>query len=382
MKRRKSRIPRRMPDLDDEANIGKDWTRFNEIDIGSRWKDLQPRLNAQAPAEKRAIPIFRRYAAAAVITLLIGGVVLWTLSSRHEGAPPTQPTAGTTTQVLTVAYEGQPKLAFDDQLGESLVKMEGLGFRRRGRQLFVSYLSAGASNGKPFTVSSPSGDNYEVVLPDSSTVLLTARTDLTIGTGYGLQTRATKLKGEANFVVKPAPVASHESPDLAFIVDVVTPEPLKHLFRSMGVEFPGLSITVRGTNFDVRANPEDRSIRTMLLRGTIEVRRPGSAAGTLRQGNAYIFGGDGVARIVQLKDLVGQDAWKNNEFYFNNEPVAAIMAELSRWYGVPIKCPADFTDPFVFSGSRSQPVHSVLDQLKATRHFNYKITHDTIYVSR
>ncbi|WP_431213613.1 FecR family protein [Puia sp. P3] len=162
----------------------------------------------------------------------------------------------------------------------------------------------------------------------------------------------------------------------------MTPEPLKHLFRSIGMEFPGLSITVRGTNFDVRANPEDHSIRTMLLRGTIEVRRPGSAPGTLKEGNAYIFGETGQARIVQLKDLAGQDAWKNNEFYFDNAPVGAIMAELSRWYGVPIKCPDDFTDPFVFTGSRNQPIRSVLDQLKATRHFNYKITRDTIFVSR
>ncbi|WP_431213611.1 hypothetical protein ACQ86N_01470 [Puia sp. P3] len=100
MKRRKFRIPRRMLDLDDEADFGKDWTRFNEIDIQARWKDLQPRLNAPAPVEKPMIRAFRRYAAAAVITLLIGGVVLWTLSSRRETSIQTQPSAATTTRCL------------------------------------------------------------------------------------------------------------------------------------------------------------------------------------------------------------------------------------------------------------------------------------------
>ena len=376
-------------ELNDPAAFNRDWRRFNEIDIATRWKELQPRLNPDQAFRTPVVSIFRRYAAVWITALLAAAtLILYTLSGhRHEAIVQNQP--GTDTKApatepaaLTLAFEGHNPVAFDEQLGESVVRMEDLrlSFQRRGRQLLVSYLDAGASNRKPFTVSSPADGNYEVVLPDSSKVLLNARTDLTIGAGYGQQTRNTRLRGEANFVVKPAPLMTH---DLAFTVDVVTPEALKHLFRSMGMQFPGLlSITVRGTNFDVRAKPEDRSIRAMLLHGKIEVRRPDMAPRTLEEGNAYILGENGLVRIVQLRDLAGQDAWKKNEFYFNNEPVGAIMAELSRWYGVPIKCPADFTDPFVFSGSRSQPVRSILEQLKATRHFNYKITNDTIYVSR
>jgi ferric-dicitrate binding protein FerR (iron transport regulator) len=376
-------------DLDDPAAFSKDWKRFNDIDIEARWKSLQPRLNSAPRFENPVISISRRYAAVWITALLAAAaLVLYTLSGhRHETIVQNQPGTSATTPVtepvsLMLAYEGHSPVAFDDQLGESLVRMEDLrlSFQRRGRQLLVSYLNAGASNRKPFTVSSPAGGDYEVILPDSSTVLMNAMTDLTIGAGYGLQTRNTRLKGEANFVVKPVPVETE--PSLAFTVDVVTPEPLKHLFRSMGMEFPGLSITVRGTNFDVRANPDDRSIRAMLLHGKIEVRRPDMAPKTIGEGSAYILGENGLVRIVQLKDLAGQDSWKRDEFDFNNQPVGVIMAELSRWYGVPIKCPADFTDPFVFSGSRSQPVRSILEQLKATRHFNYKITRDTIYVSR
>jgi ferric-dicitrate binding protein FerR (iron transport regulator) len=223
-----------------------------------------------------------------------------------------------------------------------------------------------------------------VILPDNSSVLLKPGTELTIDAGYGMQSRIVHLNGEAHFEVEPLRVAAQEFQGPGFTVDVAPPAALAHLFKPAGIAYPatGLHIEVTGTSFDVRAKNTDTSIRAMLLHGAIVIRRPNSAPESLEPGHAYILGENGRPRIMLVDDLVGPDYWKKDEFDFNNKPVGAIMAELSRWYGVPIVCPANFTDSFVVSGPRSQRINFILDQLKATRHFNYVIIHDTIYVSR
>jgi transmembrane sensor len=371
--------------LDDETYFNTHWRQFNEIDTASSWEALQARAIARGYTGNggftgQAKLFFRSTAAiyVMVIGVLITGLILFLTTGHKAPVVAIQPVpAAAVTSDLTLTYGNQPAIAFDAGIRDSTIIRGNLSFQLRGSILFIHSLS-GAGNGlpytggEPFTIHSPTGSQYQVVLPDSSLVLMNAQAQIDVSAGYGRLNRRIQLKGEAHFEI------SRELPNLAFIVGVIPPEPLQSLFAAN----TGLDITARGTSFDVRANPENQSIRVVLSHGSIMIQRPDDSPRYVDSGMAYLLDKDGKVRILPSSMLYGVDSWKNGEFYFEFEPVENILGELSRWYGVTIKYPKTrFTDSFQVSGPRKKGIEFMLDQMKATDRFHYRESNDTIYVS-
>lgn len=375
---------RLMEALDNDEYFNEHWKKFNEIDVDTSWRILQARVAARGQHKGTAVYFLRRYAAVWVLLLLvILGLILHSVSTNKPPAIVVAPSSpGLSFSSLTLSCEGHPTIAFDSKTEDSLITMENISFRRQGNKLFVHYLAdepASTTNNKPFTLISPAGSKYEVTLPDGTTALMNARAELTVSAGYGLRNRNVRLRGEVYFEVKPIhePTVHLELPSLAFVVSVIPPDALAHLFKS-GV---GLDITDKGTSFYVRANEKDKSIRAILTKGNIVVRRPGAEPQSINPDNAYVLDETGLSRILPSISLPGSDSWKKDEFNFKNEPVSTIMDELSRWYNVQVSYEANFADSFLVSGPRNQPINFLLDQMKATHHFDYRMSHDTVYVS-
>ncbi|HEY2350160.1 MAG TPA: FecR family protein, partial [Puia sp.] len=123
--------------------------------------------------------------------------------------------------------------------------------------LFLGYYFLNIRDSAPAVIQKPiwevvtrNGSKSNILLPDGSSVWLNAGSRLTYDSLYGTSVREVSLSGEAYFdVVK--------NPKKPFII---------HTGK--------INIRVLGTVFNVKSYPEDRTIETSLIRGSIEVSFP------------------------------------------------------------------------------------------------------------
>ncbi|MEE1944193.1 FecR domain-containing protein [Pedobacter sp. KR3-3] len=213
-----------------------------------------------------------------------------------------------------------------------------------------------ADVGQEYTLSTPKGGTYQLVLPDGSKVWLNASSSIRFPAVFN-GNRSVELSGEGYFEV--AKDEKH-----SFVVNS----------RSQSVE-------VLGTHFNIQNYQNETTAKTTLLEGKVKVSladngltrvlKPGEQAGvTGKQLKVY---------HVDIEDVV---AWKEGYFNFNNETIAQIMAQLAMWYDVKI----DFVDPpseETFTGqiSRTKSLAEVLDIIAKAKPVKFKIKGRTIEVS-
>jgi transmembrane sensor len=101
----------------------------------------------------------------------------------------------------------------------------------------------------PFLFEVPYGSKATVSLPDSSSVVLNAGSKLTCKEGFGKTHRILNLVGEGYFKVA-------KNKELPFVVHAGT-----------------LDVTALGTEFNVKAYPEDNNIQAILVHGSIRVNK-------------------------------------------------------------------------------------------------------------
>jgi len=213
------------------------------------------------------------------------------------------------------------------------------------------------------TLTTPCGGQYNITLPDGTSVWLNASTTLRFPVSFTGKERKVEITGEAYFEVS------------------------KNLSIPFIVVAGNSRIKVLGTHFNVMAYPEDKIIRTTLLEGSVEVLPKDSTSSgvensvvTLQPGQQAQLSKDNVMTVVEA-DIQEVIAWKNGYFIFNNENIESIMLKISRWYDVKVKYELD-TENKNFTGniSRSQNVSEVLSMLELTEAVRFKIENKTITV--
>jgi hypothetical protein len=168
----------------------------------------------------------------------------------------------------------------------------------------------------PFnTVSTPRGGQFQIELPDGSTVWLNATSSLRFPTAFikGKE-RKVELTGEAYFEV-----TKNET------------MPFKVIVNKMEVQ-------VLGTHFNVMAYSNEHEIKTTLLEGSVKINstvnkksiviKPGQQA-SLDNTNSEI----NVSQNIDV-DLVV--AWKNGFTAFKSADISTIMRQVERWYDVDV----------------------------------------------
>jgi len=157
-------------------------------------------------------------------------------------------------------------------------------------------------------VATQTGQRDSVDLPDGSRVILGPASRLEIAAGFGERTRDVTLTGEAIFSVvhddaRPFTVLAGD----ARIVDV-------------------------GTEFRVRSVPGD--VEVAVLEGIVDVSVPTSTAARLNAGDRAVIA-SGAAPVLQRGVVTDDDAaLRRGALVFREAPVARVLADLERWYGV------------------------------------------------
>ncbi len=170
---------------------------------------------------------------------------------------------------------------------------------------------------QPVTVTAPYGQTAGLELPDGSDVVLNSGATLRYRRSFGEAARTVTLDGEAFFAV-----TTDEAP---FVVQT----------------FNG-AVTVLGTQFNVRAWPDDLDPATdvAVLSGRVRLaaRHAATQALTLGAGeSARLFARSDAPVALDEVGLDNALAWRNGGFKFSNHPLGTVTRELARRYAVRVE---------------------------------------------
>ncbi len=232
-------------------------------------------------------------------------------------------------------------------------------------------------------VTTKPGSKSQIQLPDGSTVWLNASSNLTYDKNFGKTLREVNLTGEAFFDVM-------KDPTHPFIIHTKV-----------------IDVKVLGTQFNVKAYPNDSYTETSLIRGSVEVtvkNRPNekhylkpnekvSVANNILNETEQT-----VQTIAKSKPLILtqpltyyhidstliETSWVENKLIFQeNETFKEVALKMERWYGVNI----NFADEEVaqirlFGSFTNETIAQALDALREGFRFHYKITGNNIIITK
>jgi len=162
------------------------------------------------------------------------------------------------------------------------------------------------------TITCPFGDKSAIVLPDNSKVWLNSGSKLTFFSDFKQGGRKVFLEGEAYFSVS---------------------KDKKNPFR---VKTSALNITVLGTRFNVKAYPDENTISTTLIEGSIDVSGNFGNALLKPEQKLQFDKGSRKMSIETLSDTSPETEWKDGRLVFRNESIGELAPKLERWFDVDI----------------------------------------------
>lgn len=297
---------------------------FAAVDMNAGWKRLESKLpelalqrnnNKPAPVVSLARHWWRY---AAVVLLIITGMVVWNRTWRNGPRPVSHAGAG----IDKAAGGNRAVLTLADGSEIVLDAAEKGDLARQGDVIIIkasdgklAYKGAAGAEAIGWnTIRTPRGGQYQVVLPDNSRVWLNAASSIRFPTVFSGNNRTVEVSGEVYVEV----AANRQQP---FYVQV-----------------NGLQVQVLGTSFNVNAYAEEEHTRTTLLEGAVQlVNKSGKLLLTPGK-QASVDNSNLQAGAITLteQDLEQVMAWKNGMFKFDNLSLPEMMRQIARWYDVDI----------------------------------------------
>ncbi|QNA46176.1 FecR family protein [Lacibacter sediminis] len=233
----------------------------------------------------------------------------------------------------------------------------------------------------PKEVATKNGVSTKMLLPDGSTVWLNAGSKLDYTRIGKSGNREVQLTGEAFFdIVK--------NPERPFII---------HTSK--------IDVKVLGTKFNVKAYPDDKTVETSLVQGSVEVfvkNRPGEKyllkpnqkLVLLNNAEADVLPKATVNKspkfpIIAIDHLTYRDndtmavetSWMQNKLVFEDEAFAEVARKMERWYDVRIQFRNRSLEDELLNGDfRKETLKQALDALRITTDFRYKIEDKTVLI--
>lgn len=156
------------------------------------------------------------------------------------------------------------------------------------------------------------GETKYLLLPDSSEVWLNAGTTLRYSKAFGEEDRVVLLDGEAYFSV------------------------IKNAEKPFIVRTKQLSVKVLGTEFNVKAYPNDERMITALTTGKVEIEAEDRETWTLTPNQQMSYANQGAS--VEITEISSEEtrAWVNGQLIFIRSPFNEIVKTIERHFNVTI----------------------------------------------
>lgn len=328
-------------------------------------------IKSRPGGEKKRIrflqrPLISVLAAASVLAAVsIGAWIYWQKNQRVEvaakGAQKSDLSPGSNKAVLVLA-DGRKMVL--DKMGKGTIAHQtnvDITQTDTGRIAYHSMPPAHNRDQRPGaveynTIVTPKGGQFQVILPDGSSVWLNTASSLRFPVAFSGSERKEMLSGEAYFEIKDNP----GSPFKVSIGDTA-------------------EVTVLGTSFDVKCYSDENRITTTLLKGAVRVHTRKKTAVLARE-QVAIAGPGGDLRVTNDVAANAHIAWVDGLFRFNRDSIDEVMRQLARWYDVEIVFEGHPKTTVSGSISRDNFASDVLEALKESGGVNFKIQEKKIIV--
>lgn len=320
--------------------------------------------NTKVSSSKRKLTLWRSVSIAATVLIVMS--VGYLLSIRKSS---TQSMTGKVTEVQPggnkafLTLSNGKKISLTDAANGSIAAQAGIKIIKTadGQIIYTSEnSSAGSGSSQYNTIETPRGGQYQVRLPDGTSVWLNAASKLVYPVNFhGSKERRIQLDGEAYFEVA------------------------KDKTRPFIVKTGKQEVTVLGTHFNINGYKDEPIISTTLMEGSIKTSNTSSGnSRILSPGQqSTVFSGDGAidVRNVNTENII---SWKNGYFIFDNQDITSIMKVIGRWYDVNIDYQSiNKEEKFGGTFSRSSDLDDILKVLKILGNVDFKVEGRTIVVS-
>lgn len=306
------------------------------------------RIRRHARTEESQLIIKRpkrywKYAAAATV-LMASLFSLYMFVWRDRAGQPAEEWSHTAQMVpgtnrATLVVSGEKEMVLN-QLQEGIVMGQDVSYAD-GTLLLKG--DAFSDPDKMFTLLTPKGGQYQIVLPDGSKVWLNAESSIEYPAQFGAQERKVSLNGEAYFEIA-------RNPGKRFVVET---------FQER--------VEVLGTHFNINAYRSDGKSAVTLTEGSVEV----SLVSIPARAQRLVPGQQSIVRDDHMEihnvDIDESISWKNGEFMFNNETLEEVVKTLSRWYDFDVYIDPELAGLSVWGSiSRYDDFDKVLNIIKMT----------------
>ncbi len=220
----------------------------------------------------------------------------------------------------------------------------------------LSYLTTKITTALEYNeIKVPKGQIFKITLSDSTVVWLNADTRLRFPKKFSknLDTRTVMLKGEAFFDV----AHNKEQP---FIVNAST-----------------VSVKVLGTKFNVSSYPNDESIKTTLVQGSVSVTDSISPNKGISIKPSFQVSFDRNSALLSSKrvNTGNYTAWMQKKIVFEDMPFKDLLAKIERAYNIEIENQNNSLNNQLFTGQFDvEDVNVIFRALSTSVYFKYEIT--------
>ena len=185
----------------------------------------------------------------------------------------------------------------------------------------------------------PNGHTYNVILADSSEVILNAGSELEFPTNFNDTIRRVNLKGEAYFNI-----AKNSKP---FVVNV-----------------NGLDVKVYGTQFNIKTTGAN-TIETVLVEGSVGVSFDKADEIKMVPNQMLKFDIESKKGELSVVNVDSYTQWINGNFNYYNYNLKYVLADLEKWYNIKFDNVDSLVDKNVTFFTVKEPsVDKVLDMIE------------------
>lgn len=200
------------------------------------------------------------------------------------------------------------------------------------------------------TITCAYGDKTSLVLPDSSIVWLNSGSTLIFNNDFKKKRRELYLDGEAFFSV------------------------MKDKRRPFYVKTGETEVEVLGTEFDLKAYPEESEIYVTLISGKIKFANEDKETILMPDQKLVFNRKTKETNVYKLSDSYPEFEWKDGRLVFRNESLKSLELKLERWFDVDISFADEQVKNRRFTGILER--ESILEALyyfKFSKYVDYKI---------
>lgn len=225
--------------------------------------------------------------------------------------------------------------------------------------LWVSYNHFDKDNVTMVECYVKNGTREEIALPDGSVIHLNSGSHIFYPKNLEGKTRMIYLVGEADFKVA-------KNPEKPFIV------------RSSN-----MMVTALGTEFNVRAYPEEKFITATLIEGKVKVNCNDTTSYVLNPNQQVVYTKSTLTGQLVEADIEDVTAWQRGEIVLNKVTVDEIAQALERHYGISFQISGKSRnqDHYNFVFKENADITQILEVLKVViGDFDFQLKENICYI--